>query len=129
MEQAGNRIRLYRRGKIMYCTRCGVELDDKVRFCSECGSATHNAELRQEIRATHARLTRSREDVKIAGVCAGVARYLGADVTLNRILWLLLAIWPPAIGLIAYIVCWIVMPKEPLMLPEATRLDTASSVG
>ena len=113
----------------MYCTRCGIELGDKVRFCSDCGAETQNAAPRQEPRAPHARLTRSREDVKIAGVCGGVARYLGADVTLIRILWVLLAIWPPGIGLIAYIVCWIVMPKEPLMLPAATRLDTASPIG
>lgn len=103
----------------MYCTRCGIELDDKVRFCSDCGAATQNAAPRQGRTWSQGRLTRSREDVKIAGVCSGVARYLGADVTLIRILWVLLAIWPPAIGLIAYIVCWIVMPKEPLMLPSA----------
>ena len=111
----------------MYCTRCGIQIDDKVRYCPDCGAATHNAAPRQG--SSPARLTRSRDDAKIAGVCAGVARYLGIDVTLVRILWVLLAIWPPAIGLIAYIVCWIVMPKEPLLLPAASQLDPASPIG
>jgi phage shock protein C len=62
-------------------------------------------------------LSRSRDDRKIAGVCAGIARYMGIDVTLIRILFLVFAVWPPTAGLIVYIVCWIVMPQDPLLLP------------
>jgi phage shock protein C len=50
-------------------------------------------------------------DKSIAGVCAGVARYLDIDVTIVRILWLSMAIflgW----GFIAYIIAWIIMPKD-----------------
>ncbi|HLJ15187.1 MAG TPA: PspC domain-containing protein [Bryobacteraceae bacterium] len=111
----------------MYCTRCGIEIDDKARFCSDCGAATQNAAPRGSTAGSEHRLYRSREDVKIAGVCAGLARYLSVDVTLVRILWLVLTFCPPGAGIIAYIICWIVMPKEPLLLPAATRLDTASS--
>jgi phage shock protein C len=54
-------------------------------------------------------------EAKIAGVCAGFARYFGFDVTLIRILWAVLIVCPvPSFGLVAYIVAWIVMPKDPV---------------
>jgi phage shock protein PspC (stress-responsive transcriptional regulator) len=62
-------------------------------------------------------------DGKIAGVCGGVARYFDLDVTLVRVLWLFAAIFPPIPGIIAYLVCWAVMPKDPL--PVATTTVTA----
>jgi phage shock protein C len=107
----------------MYCTKCGTNLDDKSRFCSDCGApTTNNAPSVQP----YPKLSRPRDDRKIAGVCAGFARYLGVDVTLVRLIFLVLAIVPPTIGLIAYIVAWIVMPNDPLRLPAATQPASAS---
>ena len=57
------------------------------------------------------RLVRIMSEKKVAGVCAGVARYFDADVTLVRILWLVLAI-VTGVPFIAYLVAWIAMPKE-----------------
>jgi phage shock protein PspC (stress-responsive transcriptional regulator) len=37
------------------------------------------------------KLTRSRTDKKIAGVCAGFGEYLDLDVALVRILWVIMA--------------------------------------
>jgi phage shock protein PspC (stress-responsive transcriptional regulator) len=34
-------------------------------------------------------------------------------VTVVRLIWLVLTFFPPSIGFIAYIIAWIVMPKEP----------------
>jgi phage shock protein C len=52
---------------------------------------------------------------KIAGVCAGFARYFGLDVTLIRVLWVVITVFPlPFFGLVSYIVAWIVMPKDPV---------------
>jgi phage shock protein PspC (stress-responsive transcriptional regulator) len=51
------------------------------------------------------------EGKKIAGVCAGFARYLEMDVTLLRILWLLIAVLT-GVGFIAYLVAWLIMPKD-----------------
>jgi len=59
------------------------------------------------------KLTRPREGRRIAGVCAGVANYFDMDVTLVRILWILVTIFPPVPGIVAYIVCWIAMPNAP----------------
>jgi phage shock protein C len=54
------------------------------------------------------------QNKKIAGVCAGFARYMAVDVVLVRVIWLALA-FCGAIGLIAYIIAWIIMPKDPVM--------------
>lgn len=52
-------------------------------------------------------------NVLIAGVCAGLAEYLEVDVTIVRIGWALLTLFSAIIlGIIAYIVCAILMPKE-----------------
>jgi phage shock protein PspC (stress-responsive transcriptional regulator) len=57
------------------------------------------------------RLTRSRKGM-IAGVCEGIADYLGWDPTLLRVGYILLTILTAFSGVIAYLVLWIVMPKE-----------------
>jgi phage shock protein C len=68
------------------------------------------------------RLTRSRTDVKIAGVCAGLADYLDVDVVLVRAAWLVFSIVPGAIigGVIAYAAAW-------LLIPEATQVEASRS--
>ena len=75
----------------MFCTKCGSELREQDRFCSACGMATARgaAPPREE-----ARLSRPMSEAKIAGVCAGFARYLGVDVTVVRIIWVVLAVCP-----------------------------------
>jgi phage shock protein C len=98
----------------MFCTRCGIELSDTANFCSACGSATPNAAASSGFQRSSAsgRLSRPEDGKKVAGVCAGVARYFGLDVSLVRILWVLLSLWPPGGGIIAYVVCWVVMPRD-----------------
>jgi phage shock protein C len=49
----------------------------------------------------------------VAGVVAGLARYAGMDVTLARVLYVVVSFISAAFpGLLAYIVLWIVMPEE-----------------
>lgn len=57
------------------------------------------------------KLLRSKTDKKIAGVCGGLAKYLGIDATLVRLIWAL-AIVVGGVGLLAYIVCAFVIPEE-----------------
>jgi len=59
------------------------------------------------------RLTRSRTDGKIAGVCAGLANYFDVDVVLVRTAWVVFSIVPGAIigGVLAYLAAWLVMPE------------------
>ena len=56
------------------------------------------------------RLHRSLTDRKVAGVCGGVAEYLGWDPTLVRLLWVILTLLGGS-GVLIYIVLWIVMPE------------------
>ncbi|GIU92334.1 MAG: hypothetical protein KatS3mg011_1240 [Acidimicrobiia bacterium] len=55
--------------------------------------------------------TRSRSDRVIAGVCGGLARSLGVDPILIRVAFLAAA-FIQGVGLLAYIVLWLVMPEE-----------------
>ena len=57
-------------------------------------------------------LHRSRHHKMIAGVCGGLAEWLGWSPTMVRVLFVLVSILSAAFpGLIAYIVMWILMPK------------------
>ncbi len=57
------------------------------------------------------RLTLDRENRKIAGVCAGIAKYLDVDVTVVRIIFLI-AILFGSFGFWAYLIVWAVTPQE-----------------
>ena len=55
---------------------------------------------------------RSRKDYMIAGVCGGIAEYFEIDSTLVRLLAVLVVLLGGA-GVVAYIIAWIVIPKNP----------------
>jgi phage shock protein PspC (stress-responsive transcriptional regulator) len=60
---------------------------------------------------SRARLRRS-DDRIIAGVCGGIAEWLGWDPTVVRLLYVVASILSAAFpGILIYIVLWIVMPK------------------
>ncbi len=61
------------------------------------------------------RVYRSVTDSKIAGVCGGLGEYFNVDPTIIRIIAVLL-IFADGVGILAYIIGWIVMPKRPLAL-------------
>ncbi len=55
-------------------------------------------------------LTRS-HDAMIAGVCGGIAEWLGWDPTLVRILYVMVSVFSVAFpGILAYLVLWLIMP-------------------
>jgi len=59
------------------------------------------------------RLYRSRTNSTISGVCGGLGEYFAIDPTFIRIVAVLLAL-ADGIGIVAYIVAWIIIPKEPV---------------
>ena len=95
----------------MYCNYCGKVIQDDANVCAYCGTRVGAVLARK-------RLIRPRAGRKIGGVCAGVAEYFDLDVTLVRVLWLVVS-FMTGVGLLAYPVAWIVMPEEPLALPAA----------
>ena len=59
------------------------------------------------------KLYRDTVDQKIAGVCSGIAKYLEIDVTVVRLLWVLAVLFAGG-GILAYIICAIVIPAAPM---------------
>ncbi len=60
------------------------------------------------------RIYRSRHKRMVAGVAGGVGAYLGIDPTLVRLLFVFLTLACSGIGLLAYVILWIIVPKAPL---------------
>lgn len=58
------------------------------------------------------RLTRVEDGRMIAGVCAGLANYLGVDATVVRLIFVLLALFAAG-GVLLYLILWLIMPMEP----------------
>jgi phage shock protein PspC (stress-responsive transcriptional regulator) len=78
--------------------------------CAACTSWMERPQARE--------WTRPEEGSWIAGVCQGLANRFALPVAPIRLVFLLAAIcggW----GLLVYIACWVVMPREPRALPPA----------
>lgn len=101
----------------MYCTKCGVELEEEDFYCRKCGAATPSVPTP----AAPETLYRSLTDKKIAGVCGGLARYVRMDSTIVRILWLLLTFGLPPAGILGYVAAWILMPVEPFVVTSPVQ--------
>ena len=62
---------------------------------------------------TATKLHRSRRYRVLAGVCGGIAEWLGWSPTTVRILYVLLSILSAGFpGILVYIILWLVMPQE-----------------
>ncbi|MCW2792227.1 MAG: hypothetical protein JWO76_1325, partial [Nocardioides sp.] len=57
------------------------------------------------------RLVRRTDDRMVAGVCSGVADYLGIDVTLVRLVTVLGAAFGFGTFIVAYVVAWLLLPE------------------
>ena len=69
------------------------------------------------------RLYRSKKERLLGGVCGGIGQYYDTDPNLIRILWVVLTLLSVGIGVIAYIVAWILIPEEP---EERAEIVTAA---
>ena len=57
------------------------------------------------------RLLRTRDDQMIAGVCGGLARYLGVDPTLVRVVAVVALVFGFPAALVGYLLAWAIMPQ------------------
>lgn len=58
------------------------------------------------------RLYKINEGKMVDGVCGGIAAYFGLDPTLVRLAWAAFTLMGGS-GIVAYIVCAVVIPREP----------------
>jgi len=73
--------------------------------------------MTQPTATQYKQLRRPLDDRMVAGVCSGVARYVGVDPVLVRVGFAVLAIVTWGAALLAYPVMWFVMPDEPAPVP------------
>lgn len=58
------------------------------------------------------RLYRSRTDRVLGGVAGGLGDYFGIDSTIVRLVFVLLALWGGAGGVL-YLIAWLIVPRQP----------------
>ena len=58
------------------------------------------------------RLYRNQSNKVIAGVCSGLGEYLNVDITIVRLIWILLTLLGGA-GVMAYILAYFIIPSKP----------------
>jgi phage shock protein C len=59
------------------------------------------------------RLYLSEVDRKIGGVCGGIGEYPEKDPTVIRLLFILLVLVSFGMGILAYLIMWLVIPNKP----------------
>ena len=59
------------------------------------------------------RLYRSTKNTMIAGVCGGIAEYIGWDANLVRVLFVLISVFSAAFpGVLVYLIACFIIPKD-----------------
>lgn len=119
----------------MHCTNCGKELAPGTRFCPSCGAAVSSVSgtgfassapppppnVGMPPLGTKP-LLRPREGRMIAGVCAAFAVHFGWDVVLVRVLVATLTVLTGfVVGIVAYVVAWLIIPDAPYALAPQSR--------
>ncbi|MEG0498828.1 MAG: PspC domain-containing protein [Alistipes sp.] len=80
----------------------------------ECGDKQRASDAQPEMSAVRRKLYRSRTDRSIAGICGGLAAFFGCDVSMLRLVTLLMILFG-GVSIWVYILLWIIIPKEPEM--------------
>jgi len=58
------------------------------------------------------RLFRSKTQRMLGGVCGGLGEHLDVDPTVIRLVWIVLSLFSLGIGILVYIIAWIIVPEE-----------------
>lgn len=88
------------------CPFCAEEIRREAVKCRFCGSFVDE-------RGASRGWVRVREGKMIAGVCAGLAREFSVPVTVLRLAFVLGTLFGGGIGIVLYLVLWVIMPWEP----------------
>ena len=90
------------------------EAEEAKEAAEEAKEKVEGAEEAEEERTTYTmkrRLTKSKSNKLIFGVCGGLGEYFGIDPTLIRLAFVLLA-FLNGIGIVIYIILAVIMPSE-----------------
>lgn len=75
--------------------------------------APPNTGPRYTTEGEYKRLYRSGRNRMIGGVCGGMGEYAKIDPNIIRVIWIILLVVTFGLAIIAYFVCWIVIPRNP----------------
>jgi len=87
------------------CPYCAEEIRTEAVKCRFCGSRLDGNVLAME-------WTRHEDGKMIAGVCAGLADQFDISVTVVRLAFVLACIIGGGVGILVYVVLWVIMPLE-----------------
>lgn len=68
------------------------------------------------------RLYRTPKDRILGGVCGGIGKYFDIDPVIIRLIWALF-IFCVGFGLLLYIISWIIIPKEPIVIQPIKEVE------
>ncbi|GIW59674.1 MAG: hypothetical protein KatS3mg087_0740 [Patescibacteria group bacterium] len=57
------------------------------------------------------KLSRSRTNRMLAGVCGGIAEYFDVDPTIVRLAWIVFTFIGGS-GILVYLICWVIIPQD-----------------
>ena len=130
----------------MFCKNCGKQVGPEVNFCPACGTKVTPADAESgqppisgqpgaygnagsadggqgnwtSAGMPYRKLVRPRSPRMIAGVCAGLAMHFGWNLDIVRVVTVILGLCS-GIGVVAYLVCWVVIPEAQYALPPQSR--------
>lgn len=87
------------------CPWCAEQVRAEAIKCKHCGSRLDAGGLAGD-------WARSAHDRMLAGVCGGLAAQFGVPTALVRLAFVLMTLFFGGVGLVIYVVLWVVMPVE-----------------
>lgn len=84
-------------GKI-YCTECGTELDDSVKFCSSCGTSVNNNHSVSKVDSTDDIMERIETKLLVLGIILVVVFHVIGIFTYNVTILLAITLVPFIVG-------------------------------